>query len=46
MNFARSPVGLEGFTPSKTAETGARQFIKSDIGLAGFVQVKPDAEQA
>ena len=46
VNFARSSVGLEGFMPSKAAETGARQFIKGDIQLADFVQVKPDAEQA
>jgi hypothetical protein len=45
VNFARSSVGLEGFKPSKAAETGARQFIKGDIQLAEFVQVKPDAEQ-
>ena len=45
VNFARSSVGLEGFKPSQTAETGARQFIKGDIQLADFVRVKPDAEQ-
>jgi hypothetical protein len=44
VNFARSSVGLEGFKPSQAAETGARQFIKGDIQLADFVQVKPDAE--
>ncbi|MEJ7139480.1 hypothetical protein [Amphibiibacter pelophylacis] len=46
VNFARSSLGLEGFKPSKAAETGARQFIKGDIQLTDFVQVKPDAEQA
>ncbi len=46
VNFARSSVGLEGFTPSEAAETGARQFIKGDTQLADFVQVKPDAGQA
>lgn len=44
VNFARSSVRLEGFTPSKAAETGARQFIKGDIQLADFV--KPNAEHA
>jgi len=43
VNFARASVGLEGFKPSKAAETGARQFIKGDIQLADFVRVKPDA---
>lgn len=46
VNFARSSVGLEGFTPSKAAEMDAHQFIKGDIKLADFVQVKPDEEQA
>jgi hypothetical protein len=44
VNFARASVGLEGFKPSKAAETRARQFIKGEIQLADFVQVKPDAE--
>lgn len=46
VSFARSSVGLEGYKPSKAAETDARQFIKGDILLAEFLQVKPDAEQA
>jgi hypothetical protein len=40
VNFARSSVGLEGFKPSTTAETAARQFIQGDIPLNEFVQVK------
>ena len=43
VNFARASVGLEGFTPSEAAETGARQFIRGDIQLADFVQVKVNA---
>lgn len=39
VNFARSSVGLEGFKPSKAAETGARQFINGDIPLADFIQL-------
>ncbi len=46
VNFARSSVGLEGFKPSKDAETGARQFIKGEIHLADFIKVKPDANKA
>ena len=43
VSFARSSVGLEGYKPSKAAETDARQFIKGDILLAEFLQVKLDA---
>ena len=43
VNFARASVGLEGFTPSEAADTGARQFIQGDIQLADFVQVKVNA---
>lgn len=43
VNFARASTGLEGFTPSEAAETGARQFIRGDIQLADFVQVKVNA---
>lgn len=43
VNFARASIGLEGFTPSEAAETGARQFIRGDIQLADFVQVKVNA---
>ncbi len=46
VNFARSSVGLEGFKPSKDAETRARQFIKGEIHLADFIKVKPDANKA
>jgi len=46
VNFARSSVGLEGFTPSDAAEADARRFINGDISLADFVQVKSDAAQA
>ena len=45
VTFARASVGLEGFKPSKAAETGARQFIEGDIQLADFVQVKRGAKQ-
>ena len=43
VNFARSSVGLEGFTPSKAQEAHARRFISGEIQLAEFVHVKTDA---
>jgi hypothetical protein len=46
VSFARASVGLEGFKPSKAEEAHARRFIKGEIQLAEFVQVKPDAEPA
>ena len=44
VSFARASVGLEGFKPSKAEEAHARRFIKGEIQLAEFVQMKPDAE--
>lgn len=46
INFARSSIGLEGFTLSKTAEAQAQRFINGEIELAEFVQVNADAEPA
>lgn len=46
VNFARSSVGLEGFTPSRAEEAHARRFINGEIELAEFVQVKADTEPA
>lgn len=44
VNFAFASVGLEGFKPSNASEMAARRFINGEIGLADFVQVKPDAD--
>ena len=40
VNFSRTSVGLEGFKPSKEYEVHAQRFIKGEIDLKEFVQVK------
>src|SRR4051794_38648939 len=43
VNFARAPIGLEGFKTSQASEAHARRFINGEIELAEYVKGKPDA---
>lgn len=44
--FARASVGLEGFTPTGTAQALARRFITGEINIDEAVQLRINDEHA